>query len=94
MDTAGRTIRDRTAEGIETPAQLAVVRSLGFGAGQGYLLGRPAERPPTESIDLDSLVRRGEWPAETLRTSPVSPWSSDRVRGAMPPTSTVAAGIP
>ena len=50
-----RTLRDLAdrwgalvvAEGIETPAQLDVVRSLGIGAGQGYLLGRPT-RPPVD----------------------------------------------
>ena len=50
-----RTLRDLAdrwgalvvAEGIETPAQLDVVRSLGIGAGQGYLLGRPS-RPPAD----------------------------------------------
>ena len=59
-----RTLRDLAdrwgalvvAEGIETPAQLEVVRSLGIGAGQGYLLGRPAENPPTTAIDLDELT--------------------------------------
>src|SRR5690606_27821922 len=33
------------AEGIETEAELEVVRSLGVGCGQGFLLGRPVERP-------------------------------------------------
>ena len=33
------------AEGVETPEQLEFVRSLGIRAGQGYLLGRPSERP-------------------------------------------------
>jgi EAL domain-containing protein (putative c-di-GMP-specific phosphodiesterase class I) len=28
-------------EGIESPAQLELVRSLGYGEAQGYLLGRP-----------------------------------------------------
>ncbi len=58
-----RTLRDLAdrwgalvvAEGIETPAQLDVVRSLGIGAGQGYLLGRPTDRPSTEPLDLDAL---------------------------------------
>ena len=45
------------AEGIETPQQLDVVRSLGIGAGQGYLLGRPTDRPSTESLDLAGLVQ-------------------------------------
>jgi EAL domain-containing protein (putative c-di-GMP-specific phosphodiesterase class I) len=31
-----------TAEGIETPEQLTLLRSLGCPYGQGYLLGRPA----------------------------------------------------
>ena len=52
-----RTLRDLAdrwgalvvAEGIETPAQLDLVRSLGIGAGQGYLLGRPTDRPSTEA---------------------------------------------
>lgn len=29
------------AEGIETPAQLEILRELGCGLGQGYLIGRP-----------------------------------------------------
>lgn len=33
------------AEGIETPAELKTVASLGIGAGQGYLLGPPTTRP-------------------------------------------------
>jgi EAL domain-containing protein (putative c-di-GMP-specific phosphodiesterase class I) len=34
------------AEGVETPAELAVVRRLGVDFVQGYLLARPAETPP------------------------------------------------
>lgn len=33
------------AEGIETGAELETVTGLGMGAGQGYLLGRPAVKP-------------------------------------------------
>lgn len=33
---------DVVAEGVETDAELAVLRSLGIKAGQGYLFGRPA----------------------------------------------------
>jgi diguanylate cyclase (GGDEF)-like protein len=58
------------AEGIETPAQLQVVRMLGIGAGQGYLLGRPAEQPPTSGIDLDALATGGDWLFESLRAIP------------------------
>ena len=53
--------------GIETPAQLDVVRSLGIGAGQGYLLGRPTDRPSTEPLDLPSLVSSGaDWLIEAV----------------------------
>lgn len=58
------------AEGIETPAQLEVVRSLGIGAGQGYLLGRPTDRPSTEPIDLAGLIKGADWLIERLRTMP------------------------
>lgn len=37
------------AEGIEDGAQLAIVRDLGIGCGQGYFLGRP-QFEPVESI--------------------------------------------
>lgn len=40
-----------TAEGIETPEQLAVVRQEGYDEGQGYLLGRP-----TDSEDAFALA--------------------------------------
>jgi EAL domain-containing protein (putative c-di-GMP-specific phosphodiesterase class I) len=43
------------AEGVETAAQLAVVRNLGMSAGQGYLLGRPGDSMRTDGIDLASL---------------------------------------
>ena len=73
-----RTLRDLAdrwgalvvAEGIETPAQLDVVRSLGIGAGQGYLLGRPTDRPSTEPIDLAGLSKGTDWLMERLRTMP------------------------
>src|SRR6185436_10014599 len=73
-----RTLRDLAdrwgalvvAEGIETPAQLDVVRSLGIGAGQGYLLGRPTDRPSTEAIDLAGLSKGTDWLMERLRVQP------------------------
>jgi EAL domain-containing protein (putative c-di-GMP-specific phosphodiesterase class I) len=56
------------AEGIETPEQLAFVRSLGIRAGQGYLLGRPAEQPSTEPVDLAGLVSTsGDWLLDRMR---------------------------
>jgi EAL domain-containing protein (putative c-di-GMP-specific phosphodiesterase class I) len=38
------------AEGIEAPEQLELLRSLGCGMGQGYLLGRPASAVAIESL--------------------------------------------
>lgn len=35
------------AEGIERPEELRLVRAIGFDYGQGYLLGRPSEKPVT-----------------------------------------------
>jgi len=70
-----RTLRDLAdrwgalvvAEGIETPAQLDVVRSLGIGAGQGYLLGRPTDTPSTDPLDLEGLSRSTDWLIDKLR---------------------------
>jgi diguanylate cyclase (GGDEF)-like protein len=58
------------AEGIETPAHLDLVRSLGIGAGQGYLLARPSDRPSTEPLDLEGLSRSTDWLIERLRAAP------------------------
>jgi len=60
-----RALRDLTdsthallvAEGIETREQLEVVRSLGFHAGQGYLLGLPQPQADLGSIDLEALAQ-------------------------------------
>ena len=73
-----RTLRDLAdrwgalvvAEGIETPHQLDVVRSLGIPAGQGYLLGRPTDRPSTETLDFEQLRRSSDWLIERLRSVP------------------------
>jgi len=42
VDFAGSTGALVAAEGIETPVELALLRGLGVGHGQGYLLGRPS----------------------------------------------------
>jgi diguanylate cyclase (GGDEF)-like protein len=44
------------AEGVETPEQLVSLRRLGITAAQGYLLGRPAERPCADRVDLDLIA--------------------------------------
>ncbi|MCI0583759.1 MAG: bifunctional diguanylate cyclase/phosphodiesterase [Chloroflexi bacterium] len=43
------------AEGVETAAQLQMIRQLGVDAGQGYLLGRPGTVIDAGSVDLDDL---------------------------------------
>lgn len=48
------------AEGVETTLQLEVVRRLGFDAGQGYLLGRPAPGLDARTLELDGLADRPE----------------------------------
>lgn len=45
------------AEGIETPAQLAVLQNLGCDYGQGYLMAKPKPREETE----DLLYKRPNW---------------------------------
>ena len=54
------------AEGIETSEQLAVVRSLGITAGQGYLLGRPGNEPVADPLDLESLIEPEDIPLLTI----------------------------
>jgi len=45
--------------------------ALGIAAGQGYLLGRPADAPTADAIDLDALSRGGgDWLVERLRAVP------------------------
>ena len=43
------------AEGVETAAQLHMIRQLDVDAGQGYLLGRPGAVLDVDAIDLDEL---------------------------------------
>jgi diguanylate cyclase (GGDEF)-like protein len=50
------------AEGIETPEQLSVVRSLEMSAAQGYFLGMPSTDLDVESLDLDQLLSLDPWP--------------------------------
>lgn len=44
------------AEGVETQAQLAMVRELAIDAGQGYLLGRPGDTIDTGRVDIAALL--------------------------------------
>ncbi len=56
QELASRWNASIVAEGVETAEQLAVIRELGIGAGQGYLLGRPAPERAADPVDLDGLV--------------------------------------
>lgn len=58
------------AEGIETADELATLRSLGVGVGQGYHLGRPAE--------LTAIIAEHPRSAAPLR------WSGARPRSGLP----------
>ncbi|MBF8289526.1 MAG: Sensor diguanylate cyclase [Chloroflexi bacterium] len=44
------------AEGVETAAQLQMIRGLEVDAGQGYLLGRPGAILGEDRLDLDALA--------------------------------------
>jgi len=59
------------AEGVETTAQLRMVRSIGLGHAQGYLLGRPMAEPLLASVDLDAIMNEEGAPA-LLRALAVS----------------------
>ncbi|SFH67834.1 putative bifunctional diguanylate cyclase/phosphodiesterase [Albimonas pacifica] len=56
---------EATAEGIETEDQLARLRALGCGFGQGFLLGRPAPQAET----LARIAAEARALAQTLRAS-------------------------
>jgi EAL domain-containing protein (putative c-di-GMP-specific phosphodiesterase class I) len=56
QELAGRWGASVVAEGVETAEQLAVVRAMGIGTGQGYLLGRPSPTRQVQPIDLVSLA--------------------------------------
>ncbi len=51
------------AEGIETRAELTLVRELGIRFGQGYFLGRPATTPALSLDGLDALKAPGRSPS-------------------------------
>jgi len=67
------------AEGIETEADLIVVRDMGIGSGQGYFLGRPHARPPRvvlpQAREAIRAVHIAVFP-EAARAAPPSPSDS------------------
>ena len=77
------------AEGVETAAQLQMIRQLEIDSGQGYLLGRPGAILEADRIDLDALA--GAVPvnvgAEAPRRSPIPEPASFAPRPATTPAS-------
>ncbi len=66
QDLARRWGASVIAEGIETAAQLRVVRALEVGAGQGYLLGRPGTAEElialeSKGVDIEGLAKKDQW---------------------------------
>ena len=55
QDLASQWKASVVAEGVETAAQLAVVRGLDIDAAQGYLLGRPVDTMDDSWVDLAEL---------------------------------------
>ena len=56
QELAARWHASIVAEGVETPEQLAAIRSIGITAGQGYLLGRPSRDRRVRPIDVEALL--------------------------------------
>ena len=54
------------AEGIEQPTQLAELREMGCGYGQGFLVARPMAAPGVEALIRTSGEEAGE-PGEPAR---------------------------
>ena len=65
-DLADRWGAKIVAEGVETPSQLEVVRGLGISAVQGYLVGRPVDRPRADAVDLEELIGSVRWRNDLL----------------------------
>jgi EAL domain-containing protein (putative c-di-GMP-specific phosphodiesterase class I) len=51
------------AEGIEDKGMLESARAAGFARGQGYLLGRPADRATLHQISFDNVA---QFPSDRL----------------------------
>ncbi len=55
-EMASRSGATIVAEGVETPEQLVALQRLGITSAQGYLLGRPADRPVATPVDLATIA--------------------------------------
>jgi EAL domain-containing protein (putative c-di-GMP-specific phosphodiesterase class I) len=69
------------AEGIEEPRQLAELREMGCGYGQGYLVGRPAA-----AAAVTALIRSGVGePGKSARSTPAKPGKTGKASGPATP---------
>ncbi len=73
------------AEGVETAAQLRMIRALDVDAGQGYLLGRPGAVTAMTTLDLDGLAGA---PSAERSAAPAAPAGPSR-----PPMSFQIPGV-
>jgi EAL domain-containing protein (putative c-di-GMP-specific phosphodiesterase class I) len=64
------------AEGIEQPRQLAALREMGCGFGQGFLVARPMGAPGVEA-----LIRTSDETPDGPHERPVSECETSRVSG-------------
>jgi len=78
------------AEGVETAAQLRMIRELEVDAGQGYLLGRPGAVVSATAIDLDALAGASPDGATGHPPAPSRPAASFAVAPVPGPITTVA----
>ncbi|HEU5203021.1 MAG TPA: EAL domain-containing protein [Candidatus Limnocylindrales bacterium] len=56
MELATRWGAYAVAEGVETLDQLQMLRAIGVGHAQGYLLGRPMTEPKLRQVDLETIL--------------------------------------
>ena len=56
MELAERWGAYAVAEGVETAEQLRMLRTIGLGHAQGYLLGRPTSEPSLRTIDVETIL--------------------------------------
>jgi predicted signal transduction protein with EAL and GGDEF domain len=65
------------AEGIERPEQLELLRAMGCGLGQGFLVARPMTAQRIESL----AALDGHGPASLRPTAPTFPAPDDALSG-------------
>ena len=56
MELSNRWGAYAVAEGVETLEQLHMLRAIGLGHAQGYLLGRPMTEPRLRQIELETIL--------------------------------------